>query len=74
MCSQREKVLINNVNRTIIALAGIAGTLLDGFHSSDVLCITSMMIWLCQNECSLVEEKCMDQLKQLLVNNKAIDR
>lgn len=70
MCSQKEKKLINNFNRTVIGLAGIAGTLLDGFNSGDLLCIFSMLVWLLQNECTAVEERCVDQLRQLVAVKK----
>ena len=66
MCSQQEKTLINNFNRTVIAAAGIAGVLMDGFHGGDVMCIFSMLVWLWQSECSAIEEKCVDQIRQVI--------
>lgn len=66
MCTQQEKTLINNINRTVIASAGIVGALMDGFHGGDVLCIFSMVFWLWQSECNAIEEKCVDQLKRTI--------
>lgn len=65
MCSSNEKRMINNVNRCVIALAGIGGVLADGFHSGDILCAVSMLVWLWQGECTAIEEKCVDRLKNL---------
>ena len=70
MCSQQDKKLINHFNRSVIGLAGIAGALMDGFHSGDALCIFSMFMWLWQNECSVLEERCMGQLRQLVAVKK----
>lgn len=64
MCSQKEKRAINNVNRVLIALAGITGSLLDGFEAGDALCIASMLVWLWQSECHTFEEKLLDQIKK----------
>lgn len=64
MCSQQDKKLINHFNRTVIGLAGITGALMDGFSSGDLLCIFSMVFWLWQSECSVLEEQCIDLLKQ----------
>lgn len=66
MCTLREKSLINNVNRTVIATAGIAGALMDGFHGGDAMCIFSMLVWLWQSECNAIEEKCIDQIKRTI--------
>jgi hypothetical protein len=64
MCTQKEKRAITNVNRVLIAVAGIAGSLLDGFEGGDALCIVSMVVWLWQSECHVVEEKLLDQIKK----------
>ncbi len=65
MCSVKEKTMLNNINRTLIAVIGGASTLVDGFHGGDVLCICSMAFWLLQPECTAVEEKVLDKCKAI---------
>lgn len=68
MCTQKEKKIIQHLNKVLICAAGIAGALVDGFHSGDVLCIASMTIWLWQTEWSVMEEKLVDQFKRIATN------
>ncbi len=63
MCTQKEKRAINHLNRVLIGLAGTVGLLMDGFQGGDALCIVSMLFWLWQSECNVVEEKLLDQIK-----------
>ena len=72
MCSQQEKKIINHFNRTIIGISGIVGALLDGFTSGDTLCILSMIIWLWQSEWGVLEERCLDTIKQAYIKRKAL--
>lgn len=72
MCSTREKKMIERFNRVVVCIAGIAGVLVDGYHNADLLALLSMMIWLWQPECSVIEEKCFDQLKHIVdMKNKS---
>ncbi len=64
MCTQKEKRAINHFNRIMIGIAGIAGLLMDGFQGGDSLCTISMLFWLWQSECKVVEEKLLDQVKR----------
>lgn len=64
MCSKTERKIIKHFNRVVIAAAGISGVLADGFHSGDMLCAFSMLVWLWQGECRILEEKCLDHLRQ----------
>ncbi len=66
MCTNKEKNIIHNVNRTVIGIIGAASTLIDGFHAGDVMCLMSMTIWLMQPECNAVEEKVFDRCKAQL--------
>ncbi len=64
MCSQREMRTINHTNRILIAIAGVAGVLTDGFQGGDVLGIVSMLLWLWQTEFNGIEEKLLDLLRK----------
>ncbi|TNC82058.1 MAG: hypothetical protein C9356_05195 [Oleiphilus sp.] len=67
MCTQTEKRAINHFTRILIAIAGTAGLLMDGFQSGDAFCVVSMLVWLWQSECNVWEEKVLDQIKRLKV-------
>ncbi|MDX1453443.1 MAG: hypothetical protein R3183_12865 [Oleiphilaceae bacterium] len=69
MCTQKEKRAISHFNRIMIGIAGIAGLLMDGFQGGDSLCTLSMLFWLWQSECNVVEEKLLDQFKRLKTRN-----
>jgi len=64
MCTQKEKRAINHFTRTLIAIAGTAGMMVDGFQGGDPLCVVSMLVWLWQSECNGLEEKLLDQFKR----------
>lgn len=60
MCTSTEKTIINNINRAVIGIACAAGTLIDGFHPGDLICVCSTFAWLLQPECNKLEEKLID--------------
>lgn len=67
MCTAKEKSAINYLNRTLIALAGAGSTLADGFHGGDLLCMGSMLFWLLEPECTALEEKLLDRVRNRVV-------
>ena len=64
MCTQKEKRVITQFNRIMIAVAGTAGLLMDGFQGGDTFCTISMLFWLWQTECKVLEEKLLDHCKR----------
>jgi hypothetical protein len=62
MCSQKEKTIVHNLNRLIIASTGVVGVLLDGFSSGDIFYFISLLVWILQPECNAIEEKLLDKL------------
>lgn len=63
MALDREKGVIHNVNRLVIAGISIVASLLDGFSAQDILFSVAIVLWLWLPECDRLEERLYDYCK-----------
>ena len=58
--SRKQRSYLSNVNRLIIFSLTVAGLLMDGFQSSDILCTIALIVWLWLPTCTRIEAKAID--------------
>lgn len=63
MALDREKGVIHNVNRIVIAGISIIASLLDAISLSDLLFAMAIILWLWLPECDRLEERLYDYYK-----------
>lgn len=60
----REKGVIHNVNRILIAALSLSASFLDGIALQDFLFFVALVLWLWLPECDRIEEQLLDLFKK----------
>lgn len=63
MALDREKGVIHNVNRIVIAVLTIIASAMDGLNFQDLLFTISLLLWLWLPECDRIEAKILSHFK-----------
>jgi len=69
MALDREKGIIHNINRLVIAGLSIIASTWDGLSTPDLLFTIALILWLWLPECDRIEEKILDYFKNKKSSN-----
>ncbi|MDP2565816.1 hypothetical protein [Pseudoalteromonas marina] len=64
MALDREKGVIHNLNRILIAALSLSASFMDGVSLQDFLFFVALVLWLWLPECDRIEERLLDKFKK----------
>lgn len=57
--SSKQRSFLSNMNRVFIFALTVAGLLMDGYQSADILCTFALVVWLWLPHCIKFEAKAL---------------
>lgn len=57
--SSKQRSFLSNMNRVFIFALTVAGLLMDGYQSADILCTFALVVWLWLPQCIKFEAKAL---------------
>lgn len=63
--TNKQRSYLSNMNRIIIFSLTLAGLLIDGIHTSDILCTIAVFVWLWMPLCTRIETKAIDYISTI---------